>query len=163
MTACPNGIELVAYDALNSSHQQLLRAAREALELAYNPYSRFFVGASVLTNAGEIVTGSNVENAAYGPSICAERCALMRANAQGLGDQLVAIAVVARRGDFPTTSATAPCGTCRQVIFEFASRSHVEEEFRIILASTNFEKVIVTTIGKLLPLAFGPKDLTESV
>ena len=162
MTRYPDGVKPMAFDALCQSDQRLLIAAKEALELAYNPYSGFFVGAAVLTSEGQVITGSNVENAAYGPSICAERSALMRANAEGLGSTCVAVAVVARNGDSPTKAVTAPCGVCRQVIYEFSNRSAVNEEFKIILATTNFEELVVTNIGKLLPLAFGPKDLIDS-
>ena len=158
----PHGIDRVAFDSLSLSNQHLLDAAEEALELAYNPYSGFFVGAAVLTSEGQVITGSNVENVAYGPTICAERSALMRANAEGHGDKCDSVAIVARNGEIPTTVVTAPCGVCRQVIYEFANRSTVYEEFKIILATTNFEEVIVTTIGKLLPLAFGPKDLGKA-
>lgn len=162
MIRYPEGVDSIAYHDLGSSDQQLLGAAKQALELAYNPYSHFFVGAAVLTEVGKVITGSNVENAAYGPSICAERSALMRTNAEGLGSTCVAIAVVARNGDSPTGAITAPCGVCRQVIYEFSYRSGVDEEFKMILATTNFEEVVVTNIGKLLPLAFGPKDLADS-
>ena len=162
MTRYPDGVDPIAFHALSPSDQQLLGAAKQALELAYNPYSHFFVGAAVLTEGGQVITGSNVENAAYGPSICAERSALIRANAEGLGSTCVAVAVVARNGDSPTGTITAPCGVCRQVIYEFSNRSAVDEEFKIILATTNFGEVVVTNIGKLLPLPFGPKDLADS-
>ena len=139
MTRYPDGVDPIAFHALSPSDQQLL-------------------GAAVLTEGGQVITGSNVENAAYGPSICAERSALIRANAEGLSSTCVALAVVARNGDSPTGAITAPCGVCRQVIYEFSNRSALNEEFKIILATTNFEEVVVTNIGKLLPLAFGPKD-----
>lgn len=138
----------------------LLVFARAALEEAYNPYSGFSVGAAVLTRTKGIITGANVENAAYGEAICAERSALVRANAQGVGHMCVAIAVVARNRNEPTTEITAPCGACRQVIKEFAERSGMGEEFRVILATTDFSNIVVATLGDLLPLSFGPKDLT---
>ena len=162
MTSYPDGVNLVAFDVLSPSDKRLLVAARKALELAYNRYSHFFVGAAVLTKNRKVITGSNVENAAYGPTICAERSALVRANAEGLGDTCLAVAIVARDGNLPTEAVTDPCGPCRQVIYEFSNRSKVNEEFKIILATTNFEEVVVTTIGKLLPLAFGPKDLKQT-
>lgn len=162
MTSYPDGVNLVAFDVLSPSDKRLLVAARKALELAYNRYSHFFVGAAVLTKNRKVITGSNVENAAYGPTICAERSALVRANAEGLGDTCLAVAIVARDGNLPTEAVTDPFGPCRQVIYEFSNRSKVNEEFKIILATTNFEEVVVTTIGKLLPLAFGPKDLKQT-
>ena len=71
----------VSYADLSPSQKKLVDAAALAKETAYNPYSRFFVGAALLTRDGEVITGSNVENAAYGESICAERAAILRANA----------------------------------------------------------------------------------
>lgn len=148
----------VPFEELSEEEQKLLQAARKTMKRAHNPYSRFYVGAAVSAN-GKVVTGANVENAAYGESICAERSALVGANALGYGDRCKAIAVVARGRDSPTTKITAPCGSCRQMINEFAQRSGVDEDFKIILSTTRFDKVVVTTIGELLPLAFGPRDL----
>jgi len=149
----------VPFEELSEQEQKLLRAARKTMENAYNPYSGFYVGAAVLTTGGEIIPGANMENAAYGDSICAERIALGRANAMGYGNACEAIAVVARGRDSPTTEVTAPCGSCRQVIFEAACRSGFNEELEVIMATTNFGKILIAKIGDLLPLPFGPKDL----
>lgn len=150
----------VTFAQLDQEDKLLLTEAAKALDNAYPPYSGFHVGSAILTRGGTVVTGANVENSAYGESICAERCALMRANAQGFGDLCVAIAVVARKGkDESTKHITAPCGACRQVIYEFACRSCVVESFRVILATTDFDQILISTIGTLLPLAFGPDDL----
>ncbi len=94
----------------------LLVAARGAAEQSYSPYSKFRVGAAVLTESGEVITGCNVENAAYGSSICAEANAITSAVA--LGERsIVAIAVACV--DAPTIEAAYPCGNCRQLINEF--------------------------------------------
>ena len=97
------------------NRDRLLQAARDAMQHAYAPYSRFRVGAALLTSNGQIVSGCNVENASYGLSNCAERTAIFAAIATS-GPQLdiQAIAVVNDQG-----VPCSPCGACRQVIFEF--------------------------------------------
>ncbi|MDP2637237.1 MAG: cytidine deaminase [bacterium] len=142
--------------------QRLMRAAKEAMEMSYSPYSEFRVGAAVLTKTGRVITGANVENAASGEGICAERSALLRANAQGAGRECIAIAVVARKDDEPTKTVTPPCGACRQVMQEFAVRSGVGGSFEIVVATTNFEIVEVFTLEELLPRSFGPEDLSST-
>ena len=146
----------VAYSSLNRAQRTLITAAAEAMEGAYNPYSGFFVGAALLTVNGAVVTASNFENAAYSPGICAERAALVRANAEG-HRRFRAIAVIARGTDTETTEVTAPCGVCRQMIYEAAQVSGIDIE--VILTTSNQDKTVLTTIEELLPLAFGPKDL----
>ena len=149
----------ISFEELTIEDQKLLKAARKTMERAYNPYSGFFVGAAALTQKGERVTGTNVETAAYGDSICAERVALLKANSLGYGNQCIAVAVITKNKDNPTTEVSAPCGSCRQMIYEFAQRSGVDQDFKIIMSTTDFDKIVVATIGDLLPMAFGPKDL----
>ncbi|MDO8470374.1 MAG: cytidine deaminase [bacterium] len=147
--------------SLTAQQRRLVDAAKEALQRAYNPYSGFSVGAALRTGKG-IVLGTNVENAAYGSSICAERSALVSANAQGLGDSCTAIAIVIRGASgISTADVSAPCGECRQFLWEFAVRSGVRERFEVILATHDLSQVVVTNIGYLLPRAFGPSDLEE--
>lgn len=148
----------VCFEKLSEIEKKMLKSAKKALKKAYNPYSGFFVGAAVLSN-GKIITGTNFESAAYGDSICAERTALLRANVMGFGNKCTAIAIIAKEKDGPTKEVTAPCGSCRQLIWEAAERSGVYENFKVIMATTNFDKIVVATIGELLPLAFGPRDL----
>ena len=93
--------------------KKLIEAARQAREKAYAPYSRFKVGAAVLTSDGKIYTGCNIENASYGMSNCAERTAIFKAVSEG-ETKLEALAVI---GD--TNTPISPCGACRQVIAEF--------------------------------------------
>ncbi len=90
----------------------LVRAARAARRRAYSPYSRYPVGASVLTASGAVISGCNVENASYGLSVCAERVAIQRAVAEG-HRRMRAVAVVTG------SPAAMPCGACRQVMHEF--------------------------------------------
>lgn len=103
--------------------EQLLEAAQQAAGRAYAPFSKFRVGAAILTQRGEIFSGCNVENSSYGLTMCAERTAIFTAVAAGdLGaDQsLIAVAVVNGEG-----AACSPCGACRQVIFEFGPEAVV--------------------------------------
>jgi cytidine deaminase len=100
---------------------QLRDAAEQAAQNAYAPYSRFYVGADLLFNDGQIVTGCNVENMSYGLTSCAERNALFRAISEnGPGRKIVAIAVTNRNG-----AASPPCGACRQVLSEFVTPNAV--------------------------------------
>jgi cytidine deaminase len=130
---------------LTAEDEALLEAAREVRAHAYAPYSKFHVGAAILTDKGRF-TGVNVENAAYPLSVCAERNAIAAACAAG-ARRVDVVAVIA-----DTEQPVAPCGGCRQVIHELGP------EARIILASTR-GAVRVTTIAELLPGAFGPRDL----
>jgi len=157
------GIQTVSLESLDWIERNLLKEAKDALEFAYSPYGeKFRVGAAVLSRNGKVITGSNVGNAAAGPSICAERSALVRANAEGYGQSCITIAVIGKGDGFDTNRVTTPCGICRQVIFEFASRSGIGENFRIIMASTNLDKITVATIDDLLPLAFSKNDISAT-
>jgi cytidine deaminase len=126
----------------------MIAAAREAAANAYCPYSRFRVGAAVLTSRGEIFAGCNVENASYGLTICAERNAVFQAVLKG-GTPLVIRAVVVFT---PTAEPTSPCGACRQVINEFGPDADVFSVCDGPAAFTN-------SLGELLPKAFGPQNL----
>lgn len=125
---------------------QLMEAARRASQNAYCPYSDFHVGAAALGGSGAIHHGCNVENASYGLTICAERSAVTRAIAEG-ESELLAIVVYT-----PTAKPTAPCGACRQVLNEFGP----EMPIRCICKGKD---VIRSTMAKLLPVAFGPRNL----
>ena len=96
------------------TEQELCQKAIQMLDRAYVPYSRFPVGAALECSDGTVFTGCNVENAAYGPTICAERTAIVKAVSEGHRD-FVRIAIAGKSEDF-----CVPCGTCRQVMKEFA-------------------------------------------
>ncbi len=132
-------------DAL--SHQ-LMTAAREAASRAYAPYSRFPVGAALITDDGAIVTGCNVENASIGLTSCAERTAVCSAVAAG-HRVIRAIAVSA-----PRVPSVTPCGACRQVLNEFKP---ADEDMIVLLEGENGPRAI--PLAELLPQAFGPRDL----
>ena len=122
--------------------------AAAARERAYCPYSGFAVGAAVLTAAGHVFPGCNVENAAYSATICAERAALLGAYAAG-EREIVALAVIA-----DTPGPVSPCGTCRQVIHELAPGCTV------VLANTRGDMRLITP-QELLPGGFMPTDLPQ--
>lgn len=145
---------------LTAWQARLLGAAEDARECAYNPYSKFFVGAALLSASNHVIAAANVENAAYSMVICAERAALVKANAEG-HRHFRAVAVSTRHEAFDTTQLSAPCGACRQMLFE-ASQLY-GQEMEVILATTNREKVAISTISELLPYAFGPRDLGVKV
>ena len=96
------------------TEKELCQKATEMLDMAYVPYSHFPVGAALECSDGTVFTGCNVENAAYGPTICAERTAIVKAVSEGHRD-FVRIAIAGKSEDF-----CVPCGTCRQVMMEFA-------------------------------------------
>lgn len=130
------------------SDAQLIHAARTAAAQAYAPYSRFRVGAAVLTPTGRTYTGANVENASYGLCNCAERTAIFAAVAAG-EREIRCVAIYT-----PTPVPTAPCGACRQVIHEFGPTA------RILSACDGSER-LDTTLDQLLPGAFGPASLKK--
>lgn len=157
------GFSAIRFERLPAEDQELLKAAQGRLGDPHNPYSHFSVAAAVRTRSGKIITGTNVENAAYSAATCAERTTLLTAHNEGSGADCISIAIVARAKEGPTTKVTGPCGECRQVIMEAAHRSGVKNDFRVLLATTNLDKVVVTSIGFLLPLAFTPDDLLLDV
>jgi len=126
--------------------QTLLDQAIEARKKAYAPYSKFQVGAALLTKDKQVFFGCNIENASYGLTNCAERTAIFKAVSEG-EKEIEAIVVV---GD--TEGPIAPCGACRQVMAEFC-----DKDTKIILANLN-GATAETTIDELLPGAFSLKD-----
>ncbi len=129
--------------------QKLLEKAREARERAYVPYSKFKVGAALLTSSGDIILGCNIENAAYSLCNCAERTALFKAYSEGVRTYSK-MAVIA-----DTHRAVAPCGACRQVMAELCPPDMV-----VVMGNLNGE-VLVKTVSELLPGAFNQEDLNE--
>jgi cytidine deaminase len=128
--------------------KKLFAAARLASTKAYAPYSKFKVGAAILTQGGKVYTGCNVENASYGLCNCAERTAIFSAVASGEKPLRLACVSVYT----PTPNPTAPCGACRQVIFEFGPMTRV-------ISTCKGPGKLDHTIAELLPQAFGPSDL----
>jgi cytidine deaminase len=124
--------------------QELIALAAEARRKAYAPYSRYTVGAALLTASGKVYTGANVENASYGLAICAERTAAVKAVSDG-EREFLAIAVATENGG-------TPCGACRQVLNEFGP------DMRVLIADAA-GKYETYRLSELLPASFGPAQL----
>jgi cytidine deaminase len=123
--------------------QKLIAAAARAREGSVSPYSKFKVGAALLTKSGEIIGGANVESASYGLTCCAERVALFKALTDGK-KHFVAVAVVARCDGGPM-----PCGACRQLLAEYAPDAKV-----FVADSDDLKTILAFTVRRLLPAAF---------
>lgn len=136
-------------EKLGPGDEDLIRVASLARQRAYAPYSKYRVGAALRTKRNKIYSGANVENASYGLTVCAERCAVWAAVAAGETKDFDAIAIVIDDDRLPT-----PCGACRQVIAEFAP------DVRVVLATTGGERK-ATTLGALLPDPFLPQNLRQ--
>ena len=127
--------------------QELVKKAFDMHQFSYVPYSHFPVGAAILTEDGRVFTGCNVENAAYGSTICAERTAILKAVSEGCREGWTAIAIAGRGEDY-----CWPCGACRQMLYEFAP----DLELLVGRGDRQFTKL---TLAELLPHGFGPKAL----
>ena len=127
--------------------RELVDIAFTMLKMSYAPYSGFPVGAAILCKDGTVFTGCNVENAAYGSTICAERTALVKAVSEGHRDDLMQIAVVGNGSDY-----CWPCGACRQMLYEF------NPAMTVLVARGDGEFVTIK-LHELLPCGFGPKSL----
>ena len=134
---------------MSDSGNQLIEAAMAARLQSVAPFSNFLVGAVLQTRAGKVYTGCNIESASYGLTVCAERVAIWKALSEGERD-FTDLVVVA-----DTESLTPPCGTCRQIIWEFAKHA------RIVLANLRGQREEVS-IKDLLPRAFDARFLKES-
>ena len=127
--------------------RELADLAYTMLDKAYVPYSKFPVGAALLCADGSVFTGCNVENAAYGSTICAERTALVKAVSEGHRDNFIKLAVVGNCTDY-----CAPCGACCQMLYEFAPGLE-------LLLGRGDREFMKTTLAELFPHGFGPKSL----
>lgn len=133
--------------------KKLISHAMDARKKSYSPYSHYQVGVALLTASGQIITGCNIENAAYTPTNCAERTAFFKAVSEGMTD-FRAIAIVGSPAGDALTQYAYPCGVCRQVMMEFCKPS----EFQIIVAKSEDEYRIMM-LEELLPEGFGPDNL----
>ncbi len=133
---------------------KLFNEAKNMLNFSYTPYSNFKVGAALLSESGKIFTGCNIENAAYGPSNCAERTAFFKAVSEGVL-KFKAIMVIGGPGGI-IKDYCPPCGVCRQVMMEFCN----PETFSIFLAKSETD-IIEYKLKELLPLGFGNSDLQK--
>lgn len=138
------------------SDEDLVQVAREARLRAYAPYSRFLVGAALLSQKGKVYTGCNVENASYGLTVCAERSAVFRAVGEG-EQEFVKIAVIGGSQEIPEheqREIISPCGACRQVLVEFSP------DIEVIMSNLKGE-IKVLKLRELLPYAFYRKGASQ--
>lgn len=143
-------------EELDAPDRELLDSAKKIALNAYAPYSGFQVGAALRLESGKIVTGTNVENAAFPSGICAERSALANASSNNPGDNPVALAIAAFSGKDHSAEPVSPCGNCRQVIAEEEYRNG--RPVRLILGGKKKIRIIEKG-GDMLPLQFTKDSL----
>ena len=143
--------EYASVEEMTAADRELCRAAVEALDGSYAPYSHFHVGAAVRLSDGTIVKGANQENAAYPSGLCAERTAMFAAGANYPGLDMESIAVVARQDGRICSSPAAPCGACRQVMAQYQTKSG--KPMSVILVGAD-RIMKFSRVDDLLPLIF---------
>lgn len=154
------GFSYEVYDSIDDLPEQdawLLKEAREVTETAYAPYSRFQVGAVALMSNGEVVAGSNQENASSPVGLCAERVLLASASSLYPRVPIDSIAISYFNNNGPSVRPISPCGICRQSLQEFESR--VGKPVRLILGGMEGSVYVIPESSSLLPLSFSGEDL----
>lgn len=131
---------------------ELAEVALKARQNSYSPYSGYAVGAALLGKSGRVYTGCNIENAAFSPTVCAERVAFFKAVSEDESG-FIAIAIAGGRTDGEQLEYCYPCGVCRQVMREFC-----DDDFAVISVRGR-DDYLYQTLGDLLPNSFGPKDM----
>jgi len=140
------------YGLSETQIHELIDLAFEGRKNAYVPYSNYYVGAALLTKSGKYYKGCNVESCSYTPTTCAERVALLKAVSEG-EREFIAIAVVGGLGlEHEPEEEGAPCGVCRQLIYEFGSNT-------LIIGAKSKKQYYILPISELLPKGFGPQNL----
>ena len=150
----------ISYNQLSKLEKAALTEAENTLKNAYVPYSHFNVAACLYTADGQLIAGANCENASYGLVTCAERSAIVRANAMGIR-KFMGMAIITKGETFDTTEPTAPCGSCRHMLYELSQLSNCD--LKITMSNTKKDKIMIASISELLPYAFGPKDLNIDI
>ena len=143
--------EYASVEEMSAMDRELCRAAVEALDGSYAPYSHFHVGAAVRMSDGTIVKGANQENAAFPSGLCAERTAMFSAGANYPGLDMVSIAVVARQDGRICSEPVAPCGACRQVMIQYQNKAG--KPMSVILVGADHIKKFAR-VNDILPLIF---------
>lgn len=155
-------IQFQEYDditELNNEDRLLVEKATEAHSVAYAPYSLYHVGAALLLDDGQIITGNNQENVAYPSGLCAERVALFYASSQQPNMKVKTIAIAAKAENFVITDPVAPCGACRQVMSEYEMKQ--SSPIRIILKAEKGKILIFEKVEDILPLMFHAEELKK--
>jgi cytidine deaminase len=153
--------KIVTLEDLAQEERELIFEAEKAMLTAYEPYSKFLVGAAVRTTTGLIFSGHNIENASYGLVVCAERTALWHADVHGYRN-IEAMTCMARgenyvEGNINDVGESASCGACRQVIYEYAQL--FGHDITLFFSNPKKDRILLTSIYELLPHPFGPADL----
>ncbi len=144
---------------MKSEEVSLINQAKEAIKTSYSPYSKFAVGAAVKLANGQVVLGSNQENAAYPSGLCAERVALFAAAAQFPGVAIDSIAITVESPEHDTVGPIAPCGACRQVMIEY---EHLHNSpMKVIMCGEQGSIVSVDKASSLLPFDFHADQLKK--
>ena len=149
-------VAVYRFDELSDEYRQLINEAKEQVSKAYAPYSEFHVGAAVLLENGETVTGSNQENSAYPSGLCAERVTMFYATAKYPDVPAKAIAIVAYTNGKFTEEPITPCGSCRQALLETEVR--FGKDITVLLYGNN-NVFVVENIKQMLPLCFEKSSL----
>ncbi len=142
---------------LDSQDAMLLDKARKITVQAYAPYSKFYVGAAALLQNGDVVTGTNQENASYPVGTCAERVLLGTLAGLHPGEAIRSMAISYASETVKSDHPISPCGMCRQALLEYEAR--VSSPIRLILAGQSGEVYIINTAAQLLPFAFTSSEL----
>ncbi len=152
--------ELDDESLLAAKEQELVRLSREMTNSAYAPYSEFYVGAAVMLEKGQIITGNNQENGAYPSGLCAERVAIFAASSMYPGETMETIAVSARSTRVMLDKPVSPCGACRQVILEYELLQN--KPIKVILSGEKGKIFVIEKVKDLLPLSFLGDDLKRN-
>ena len=137
---------------LESSAQALLQKAAEARKKAYAPYSKFLVGAALELENGELISGSNQENASYPSGLCAERTAVYYAGAEFPNQKILRMAIVAGSSITPTTKPIPPCGACRQALSEYEVKQNTP--MKLYFMGTSGQIAVSKSVENILPWIF---------
>ena len=151
--------EYNSIEELSEGDRQLLEHASNAADLAYAPYSNFYVGAALLLENGKMLRGNNQENVAYPSGLCAERVAIFAAGAQFPDIPITTIAVTAKSKSFKVNEPVSPCGACRQVMAEYENR--YGSNIRLILQGEEGRIHITDSVKVLLPFMFNSEKLKK--
>ena len=146
---------LEVYDTvqeLSEELQDLMKQAVEVRDQAYAPYSKFKVGAAILLDNGEVVVGSNQENASYPSGLCAERTAVYYSGAKFPGSRILKIAITARSSNQEITKPVPPCGACRQALVEYEVKQN--EAIELYFMGETGEVMKAASVAEILPLVF---------
>ncbi|HSV75501.1 MAG TPA: cytidine deaminase [Bacteroidales bacterium] len=152
--------ELEDISQLPIHEQHLVELSRNMTAKAYAPYSEFYVGAAVLLENGEVITGSNQENGAYPSGLCAERVAVFAASAMFPGVSMQIIAISAKSNRLILGDPVSPCGACRQVLLEYEILQ--KKPIKILLSKEDGKILIIEKVHDLLPLSFSGDELKKN-